>query len=71
LFYQTITMAWVVVIERFLGMRDLDTAVSVLARKLLGECGEKDYLLRFYSRERLFSDEARHRLVPPELATIG
>ena len=40
-------------------MRDLDVPVSVLAGELLGQCGDKNYLLRFYSRERLFSDEAR------------
>ena len=39
----------------------------VLAADLLNECGEKDYLLRFYSRERLFSDEARHGWVVPDL----
>ena len=70
-YHETITLAWVAVIERFLGVRDLDVPVSVLAGELLGQCGDKDYLLRFYSRERLFSDEARHRWVPPDLAAIG
>ena len=58
-YHETITLAWVAVIERFLAVRDLDVPVSVLAGELLGQCGDKDYLLRFYSRERLFSDEAR------------
>ena len=31
--------------------------LSVLAGELLDECGDRDYLLRFYSRGRLFSDE--------------
>ena len=44
--------------------------VSVLAGELLGQCSDKDYLLRFYSTERLFSDEARHRWVPPDLAAF-
>jgi hypothetical protein len=70
-YHETITLAWVAVIERFLGGRDLDVPVSVLAGELLGQCGDKDYLLRFYSRERLFTAEARYRWVPPDLAAIG
>ena len=70
-YHETITLAWVAVIERFLGVTDLRVPVSVLAGELLGQCGDKDYLLRYYSRERLFSDEARHRWVPPDLASIG
>jgi hypothetical protein len=70
-YHETITLAWVAVIERFLGVRDLHVPVSVLAGELLGQFGDKDYLLRFYSRERLFSHEARHRWVPPDLAAIG
>jgi hypothetical protein len=70
-YHETITLAWVAVIELFLSVRDLDEPVSVLAGELLRQCGDKNYLLRFYSRERLFSDEARHRWVAPDLAKIG
>jgi hypothetical protein len=70
-YHETITLAWVAVIERFLCARDRNVPVSVLAGELLGQCGDKDYLLRFYSRERLFTDEARQRWVPPDLAEIG
>ena len=70
-YHETITLAWVAVIERFLSVRDLDVPLSVLAGELLGQCGDKNYLLRFYSRERLLTEEARHRWVPPDLAAIG
>jgi hypothetical protein len=69
-YHETITLAWVAVIERFLGVRDPNVPVSVLAGELLGQCGHKDYLLRFYSRERLFSEEARARWVPPDRREI-
>ena len=69
-YHETITLAWVAVIERFLGVRDHNVPVSVLAGELLGQCGHKDYLLRFYSRERLFSEEARARWVPPDRCEI-
>lgn len=70
-YHATITLAWVAVVERFLGVRDPGVPVSTLAGELLRQCGDKDYLLRFYSRERLFTEEARHRWVPPDLAEIG
>jgi len=69
-YHETITLAWVAVIDRFLTGRDRDASISFLARKLLDECCDKDYLLRFYSRERLFCDEARVRCVPPDLGEI-
>jgi hypothetical protein len=70
-YHETITLAWVAVIERFLATRDLDLPMSVLTGELLGQCCDTDYRLRFYSRERLFSDEARACWVPPDLAAIG
>jgi hypothetical protein len=69
-YHETITLAWVAVVERFLYRRGRDVPVSVLAGELLDECGDKDYLLRFYSRDRLFSDEARSRWAPPDLGEI-
>jgi len=70
-YHETLTLAWVAVIDGFLGGKDRAVPVSVLAEELLAECCDKDYLLRFYSRSRLFSDEARGRWVPPDLCEIG
>jgi hypothetical protein len=70
-YHETITLAWVAVIGRFLAARDRGVPVSVLAGELLGECGDRGYLLRFYSRGRLFSEEARRRWVPPDRGEIA
>ncbi|MHC5541870.1 hypothetical protein ACYOEI_26930 [Singulisphaera rosea] len=70
-YHETITRAWIVVIERFLGTKDRAVSVAALAEELLQECGDTEYLLRFYSRERLFSPEARLVWVPPDLRGIG
>jgi hypothetical protein len=70
-YHETMTLAWVAVIDRFLGGRDRGVPLPVLAGELLGECGDRDYLLRFYSRDRLFSDEARGRWVPPDRGEIS
>jgi hypothetical protein len=61
----------VAVVERFLVVKDIDLPMSALIGELLGQCGDKNYLLRFYSRERLLCDEARARWVPPDLAAIA
>ena len=39
-YHETITLAWVAVVERFLAVRDLDLPVSVLVGELLGQCGD-------------------------------
>ncbi len=65
-YHETITLAWIAVIDGFLNHRDRNQRISALAEELLEEFGDKDYLLRFYSRERLFSVEARSRWVRPD-----
>jgi len=37
---------------------------------LLSPMGRRDWPLRFYSRERLFSVEARRKFIPPDLAAL-
>jgi hypothetical protein len=63
-------MAWVAVISRFLAEHDHGQPLSMLARELLEECGDKGYLLRFYSEDVLMSDEARRCWVPPDVRPI-
>jgi hypothetical protein len=65
-YHETVTLAWIEVIERFLVDRDHARPVADLARELLTACGDKAYLFRFYSRDLLLSDEARRRWVPPD-----
>jgi hypothetical protein len=69
-YHETITLVWISVIDRFLGSRDGNFSVSMLAAELLAECGDKDYLLQLYSRDRLFSDEARVHWVSPDRCEI-
>src|SRR5215218_2173125 len=52
-YHETITLAWIAVIVRFLGEHDRGQPVSDLAAGLLGECRPRDYLLRFYTRDTL------------------
>jgi hypothetical protein len=69
-YHETITLAWVAVIQRFLAARDRTQPVSHLAGELLTLCGTKDYLLRYYTEPVLMSDEARHQWIPPDKGEI-
>jgi hypothetical protein len=70
-YHETITLAWIGVISHFLATSDHSMPVSALARSLLASCGQKDHLLRFYSKDLLLSDEARARWVPPDRKPLG
>jgi hypothetical protein len=69
-YHETITLAWLAVIVEFLARCDRAQPISVLAEMLSDGCGDKDYLLRYYSRERLMSDEARQTWMPPDRRPI-
>jgi hypothetical protein len=70
-YHETITLAWIEVISRFLNERNRDQPLTELVDALQKECGDKNYLLRFYSKDRLMSDEARSRWVSPDLEEMG
>jgi hypothetical protein len=65
-YHETITLAWVEVVERFLSSRDRSQPISTLAGALLEACGDKDHLLRYYSKDVLMSGEARRNWVAPD-----
>ena len=64
-YHETLTVFWMRTVAKFNESKNgtslLDTA-NELAAKF-----DKDYPLRFYSRERLFSDEARSRFIEGDL----
>jgi hypothetical protein len=69
-YHETITLAWVAVVARFLAGCDRARPLSVLAGALVERCGDKDHLLRYYSRDVLLSDAARLAWVPPDREAI-
>jgi hypothetical protein len=69
-YHETITLAWIEVICRFLDRQESDQPLAMLVDKLHEEYGDKNHLLRFYTRDRLMSDEARSRWVAPDLQGI-
>jgi hypothetical protein len=69
-YHETITQAFIVAVRTFLarsGEGDLSERVNAL---LLADEGRRDWPLRFYSRDLLFSKEARLGRVEPDLAKL-
>ncbi len=70
-YHETITQAYVSGVRYFLARADPGLPLAAKVNALLqAEEGRREWPLLFYSRERLFSTEARMRLVAPDLAPL-
>ena len=70
-YHETITRVFLHGVHLFLGDADTSKSLHPLVNELLlSPMGRRDWPLRFYSRERLFSVEARRHLVPPDIAAL-
>ena len=70
-YHDTITRCFMQGVRLFLAKpRNGEALHEIVNRLLLSPMGRRDWPLRFYSRERLFSVEARRSHVPPDLAAM-
>lgn len=70
-YHETITRTFLHGVRLFLAEADLAEPPHVLINGLLlSPMGRRDWPFRFYSRERLFSVEARRHFLPPDLAAL-
>jgi hypothetical protein len=70
-YHETITRTFLHGARLFLADADLSDPLNELVNELLlSPMGRRDWPLRFYSRERLFSVEARRHSVAPDLAAL-
>jgi hypothetical protein len=70
-YHETITRLFLHGVRLFLAEADLGEPLHELINELLlSPMGRRDWPLRFYSAERLFSVEARRYFVPPDLAAL-
>jgi hypothetical protein len=67
-YHETLTVFWMRTIADFNASKNGEPLISKTAEMV--ERFDKDYPLRFYSRELLFSDEARARFLEGDLKTI-
>jgi hypothetical protein len=67
-YHETITRSFLAGVRLFLEEADRGEPLHSLVNELLlSPMGRRDWPLRFYSPERLFSVEARRRFVPPDI----
>ena len=70
-YHETITRAFLHGVRLFLAEADVKAPLHELINELLmSPMGRRDWPLRFYSRERLFSVEARRAFVEPDVAAV-
>ena len=70
-YHDTITRVFLRGIRLFLAEADPKEPLHELVNELLlSPMGRRDWPLRFYSGERLFSVEARRHFVPPDVAAL-
>ncbi|HEX6661328.1 MAG TPA: hypothetical protein VF067_05620 [Sphingomicrobium sp.] len=70
-YHETITRIFLHGVRLFLGEADPGEPLHELVNELLlSPMGRRDWPLRFYSAERLFSVEARRHFVPPDVAAL-
>jgi len=70
-YHETITRVFVHGVRLFMAEAECDEPLHELVNALLqSPMGRRDWPLRFYSAERLFSTEARRHFLPPDLAAL-
>ena len=70
-YHETITRVFLHGVRLFLAEADPGEPLHELINELLlSPMGRRDWPLRFYSAERLFSVEARRHFVPPDIAAL-
>jgi hypothetical protein len=70
-YHETITRSFLRAVRLFLAEADPKAPLHELVNELLlSPMGRRDWPLRFYSRELLFSVEARRNFVEPDVAAF-
>ena len=70
-YHETVTRVFLHGVRLFLAETNLKAPLHELVNGLLlSPMGRRDWPLRFYRSERLFSVEARRHFVPPDLAAL-
>jgi hypothetical protein len=70
-YHETITRVFLHGVRLFLSEVDTRGSLHELVNELLlSPMGRREWPLRFYSKERLLSVEARRNFIPPDLAAV-
>lgn len=66
-YHETLTVFWMKMVFDYLEKTEHKTSLSNLANNLIETCGDSGLPLKFYSRDVLFSAEARAKYLKPDL----
>jgi hypothetical protein len=69
-YHETITLSWIALLWEFLQTADPLRSLSDLVDEVTARYNRSDDLLRYYSREVLFSDRAKAEYVSPDLRPL-
>jgi hypothetical protein len=69
-YHETITLFFIRVVNGYLSRVRGDCSIVALFNEMIAACGDKNLPLRFYSKERLMSGDARRRWVEPDLKPL-
>lgn len=69
-YHESITRFWLLTAQEFIRSHSSLTMTELCNRFIHSEFGKRDYPLKYYSRELLFSVEARHSWMEPDLKVI-
>ncbi|WP_265529925.1 hypothetical protein [Sphingomicrobium marinum] len=70
-YHDTVTMAYLAGVRAFLAKRPKEEALTTCVNALLmSPVGRRDWPLQFYSKDRLFSVEARRSFIAPDLKPL-
>jgi hypothetical protein len=70
-YHETITVFWLRTVADYLAKAERAAGLAALANGLLAVCHDPRLPLEYYSRERLFSVEARTHYVKPDLQNFS
>lgn len=70
-YHETITLFWTCLASKYLMLADRDRPFVDLVNGLIDKHGDKNLPFEYYSRDLLFSRQARFSWVEPDLKPIG
>ncbi|MGA9993885.1 MAG: hypothetical protein WBP93_00660 [Pyrinomonadaceae bacterium] len=70
-YHETITLFYIHAISRYLSNADKDCSFTSLLSGLIETCGDKNFPLEYYSRDRLMSCVARIEWIEPDLKSLN
>jgi hypothetical protein len=69
-YHETLTLFWARMVRDYLFAADSDSSLVALINGVIEQYADKHLPLEYYSRERLFSPEARRDWVEPDLKPL-